>query len=361
MKKTYFARISIALLVWAGVSASAQTVNTWTGGERNADWADSYKWKLDHPPQNGEAAHFREDFNTVSVNRTVQLDNGIHLYGQELTLKGDGNINLMSSIPHQRTINIPASASGFANLTLMDNLSINGQIALSAKGFGTSASKGSITLKDRSTVSGGLVVGNEGVGSGQVIVQDKATFRITSIELNTKASEGGMAQIQILGGTVRINTDDNPFESFMADPSRTIVVGDGGTLRVESSLSLEEKKALIKKLIAGNHLVPASGCHLAVPILQEDMFIVRAEDDQFTTSPSDRQQLFAAIDSIDYSTTATGTSSDLNELVKALNESEKEKKLSSENNEASQASPKVAGFIVFFGSLLLAVRKPSQS
>lgn len=363
-KTNYGTYLLIALLAGAaGQSIQAQTVNQWRGNAINADWNEAYKWKLNHPPAEGEAAHFRADNSVITVNSTVQLDNGMYLYGQELMLKGNGNINLWSLIPHQRTVNVPASADGYANLTISDNLSLNGRISLSAKSFGTSASKGTITLKDRATVTGGLCVGNEGVGTGQVYVKDNATFRITSLELNTEAAKGGLAEIHIDGGTVRIDTKEDFFELFMADPSRRIIIGDTGTLRIESGLPIAEKKEILKKLIASNRLVPAAGSRLSTPILQDEMMIARAEDTSFSPSSDNRADLLAEIDNIAEETPAveTAPTSDLGALVKSL---ESEVKNAPETvakveapAKAEASKPHMAGYIVFFGTILLALRR----
>jgi hypothetical protein len=357
--------LSVLLLGAAGSTAYAEVVNTWRGNAAGADWNESYKWKLHHPPTEGEAAHFREDNSVISVNSTIQLDNGMHLYGEELLLKGNGNINLWSQVPHERTVNIPASATGYANLTLCDNLSLNGRISLSAKGFGTSASKGTITLKDRSTVTGGLAIGNGGVGSGRVVVLDNATFRITRLELDTKADEGGLAEIHIMGGTVRIETEENLFDILTADPSRKIILGDTGTLRIESNLPIEQKKELIKQLISQRHLVAAPGCRLTPPILQNEMMIARAEDVEIGADNGKRQSLIAAIDNISASAPAESQTkpADLGELVKELHEevnsltNSVSLTQSSEKEVPASDKPKMAGYIVFFGTILLALRK----
>ncbi len=360
-KHSNMTNVMVALLLGAAVqSIRAETVNTWRGDAVSADWNEPYKWKLNHAPDEGEAAHFREDNSVISINSTIQLDNGMHLYGKELMLKGNGNINLWSQVPHERTVNIPASATGFANLTLCDNLSLNGRISLSAKGFGTSASKGSITLKDRSTVTGGLAIGNEGVGSGQVFVKDNATFRITSLELNTKAEKGGMAELHILGGTVRIETDKDFFDAFMADPGRRIIIGDTGTLRIESNLPIAEKKKMIKEMIAGHRLIAAPGCRLSPPILQDEMLIARAEDTRYNSNDNNGESLLAAIDNMSNSTPSDNTAgSDLGDLVKALHNDANNPEESMADADAEQKTGKthMAGYIVFFGTVLLALRR----
>ncbi len=355
--------ITVALLLGAAAQpACAETVNTWRGNATSADWNESYRWNLHHPPAEGEAAHFREANSIISINSTIQLDNGMHLYGEELMLKGNGNINLWSKVPHERTVNIPASATGYANLTLCDNLSLNGRISLSAKGFGTSASKGSITLKDRATVTGGLAVGNEGVGTGQIYVMDNATFRITSLELHTQSAKGGMAEIHILGGTVRVEAQQNLFDMLMEDPSRKIIIGDTGTLRIESDLPIAEKKEMIKQLIANKRLVAAAGCRLTPPILQNEMLIARAEDARFSSTSKSDESLITAIENMPAEGADDASKpSDLGALVKAL-----QTEVNSQSDEPAQADavapevqkPHMAGYIVFFGTILLALRRP---
>jgi len=359
--------IAVLLSVTAARSVCAGTVNTWRGNDVTADWNESYKWNLHHPPSEREAVHFRQENSIISVNSTVQLDNGMHLYGEELLLKGNGNINLWSQIPHERTVNIPASSSGFANLTLCDNLSLNGCIALSAKGYGTSASKGTISLKDRSTVTGALVIGNEGVGSGQVIVMDNATFRITSLELNTEAEKGGLAEIHIMGGTVNIENDDRILDLFMADTSRKIILGDMGTLRIESRLTVSEKQEMLNQLIASKRLIAAPGCRLCPPILQDEMLIARAEDIRVSTGTPGGAPIRASIDSMPPSAPAAPSANpiDRGALVQALHmdvNSATNKLVQSQKDAAVKESnrPHMAGYIVFMGTILLVLRKPSD-
>ena len=357
--------IGTALLATAFFTVAnlqAQTVNTWRGDAVEADWNENYKWKLNHPPTAGEAAYFRAENSIISINSTVDLNNGMHLYGQELLLKGNGIINMRSLVEHQRSVNIPASADGYAALTLCDNISLNGRIVLSSKGFGTSASRGTLTLKNRTTVIGGLEIGEAGVGSGQVFVQDNAIFRITSLELDTSAEKGGMAEIHILGGTVRIDVEGDPFEAFMKDPSRKIIIGDTGTLRIESDLPIEEKKRMIKEMISSNHLIPAAGCQLTTPILQEEMMIARAENTSVNSSLKDRDALLAAIDTISNSAPQIVSSpSDLGDLVKALHTQKSEEAANAENMESEEpASMHMAGYIVFFGSILLTLRRAQK-
>jgi hypothetical protein len=370
----------IALVVGA-TSAHAQSVNNWRGDEAGSDWNDRYKWKLKHTPTGDEAVHFRDANSLVNVNSTVQLNNGMHLYGEELTLQGNGNINLWNKVPHQRTVNIPASATGFANMTLSDNLSLNGRVALSAKGFGTSASKGSITLKDRSNVTGSLCIGNAGTGTGQVFVKGNSTYRITGLELATKAESGGSAEIHVLGGTVRVETKENPFDVFLEDSSRKIILGDAGTLRIEYNLPIYQKKNAIKSMILKNSLVAAPGCRLMTPVIQDKMIIIRAEDQRNNSTVQTKESLIAAIDRIPNGSSSSMVASSgskpkkLESLLNSMRSStpapvvpvaEKTETGVSPAQEVAEttkkqgSNTKLAGYIVIFGGALLALRRSNE-
>jgi hypothetical protein len=307
----------VLFCVLGGTVAQAQ-VNQWRGGETAADWNDQYKWKEKHVPTAEEATYFREKISVIKVNSTVQLNNGMHLYGEELSLQGNGNINLWSQLPHERTINIPASATGFANLTLNDNLSVNGRISLSAKGFGTSACKGSITLKDRSNITGGLCVGNAGNGSGQVYVKDNSTYHITQLELATKAESGGSAQIYIQGGTVRIETEKNPFNVFLEDASRKLIIGDAGTLRFEYNMPIANKKTALKALIEQDRIVAAPGCRLTAPVIQDKLVMIRAEDERNESPIKSKADLLAASDRISAASTVANSGAQPRKLQSLL-------------------------------------------
>lgn len=370
-------------VVLGGIAAHAQTVNQWRGGEAAVDWNDQYKWKQKHAPTGQEAVHFREPISVIKVNSTVQLNNGMHLYGEELSLQGNGNINLWNQIPHQRTVNIPASATGFANLTLNDNLSLNGRIALSAKGFGTSASKGSITLKDRANVTGALSIGNAGNGTGQVFVKGNATYRITGLEIATKAAEGGSAEIHVMGGTVRIETKENPFNVFLADPSRRLILGDAGTLRFEYSMPVSQKKNALKSMITDDRLVAAPGCRLTAPIIQDKLVIIRAEDERNDSTVKTKEALLAAIDRISSASAVASNGSQprkLESLLKTMRSGPtsapsappsapppgsggamaslmQQKGVSAETPETDTSGNRLAGYIAFFGAAMLVLRR----
>lgn len=285
------------MLVLGALTASvaAQTINLWRGGETGADWSDPYKWTLQHVPAGNEAVHFRQANSVITVNSTIELDNCMMLYGQDLFLEGNGNIKLWSPIPHKSTINIPASATGQANLTIHDALALNGRVALAAKAFGTSASKGSVTLKDRSTIAGILSIGNNGCGSGQVFIRDQSIYRISGLELHTLAENGGAAEIHILGGTAHFEAEAHPFEAFLLDTSRKIIMGESGKLRIDSDWPIERKKAILAEMISKKHIVAASGCKLTSPVLQEDMILLKAE---FAAEPQTLETLLADIEGL---------------------------------------------------------------
>lgn len=356
------------LVVLGGANGYAQSINVWRGGADGGEWENQYKWNLSHTPTGQEAAHFRDNNTIITVNSTVQLNNGMHLYGQELLLQGTGNINLWSPISHERTVNIPASATGFANLTLSDTLSINGRIALSAKGFGTSASKGSITLEDRSNVSGGLCIGNAGNGTGQVFVKDSAVFRITEMEFSTKAESGGSAEIHAQGGTVHIETKTNPFDVFLEDPSRKLVISDGGTLRIDYNLPIARKKAMVMDLIKKDRLVAAPGSRLLLPSIHEKTMIIKAEDARNHSEYPTKQALLSAIDRIS-STSINSSIAQTASQAQSLDALLKTVKTGGETGvsgapgttattgEAAESGGKLAGYIAFVGALLLVLRR----
>lgn len=284
--------IVIGMLCGAGIPVAAQSVNAWRGNEIKANWTDAYKWQLKHIPAGGETIQFRQANSVVAINSTIDLDNGIQLYGQELSLEGNGNINLWSPIPHQSTVYIPASSTGYANLTLNDTLAIDGTIALAAKEFGTASSKGSVTLKDRSTISGKLLIGNNGNGSGKVFIRDKSTYRISGLELNTKADVGGSAEIHILGGTAEFAAETDPFAVFLEDPSRKIIIGESGTLRIQSDWPIDRKAKAITQMIDQKRLVADRRCELTTPVIQNNMVLIKAE---CTEAPKTLNALLANI------------------------------------------------------------------
>jgi len=336
MKQSIFIKTAMVFALLSGGMARAQSINIWRGNETKADWSDAYKWKLKHVPKGDEAVHFRQASSVVVIDKTIALNNGMLLYGQELSLEGNGNINFWSPVKNQSTVYIPASASGYANLTLNDNLSINGRIALSAKAYGTSASKGSITLKDRSTISGKLSIGNDGCGSGQIFVRDQSTYHVSDLELQTQADKGGSAEIHILGGTVQFEKGTNPLEIFLADPSRKIIIGDNGTLRIESSWSIRRKKELLIKMIQEGHLIATPGCRLLPPVFQKNTLTLKGE-----TSDS-RQNLDTLITQI----RKTRVEPDPVEEAVVVQE-----EVVPESN-----SPPLTGYIVFVGAFLLFLR-----
>ena len=277
MKQNNFIKIITLLLLLSCGITMAQSVNLWRGTEVKANWSDAYKWRLRHVPSKKEAVHFRQPNSVVVIDRTIDLNNNMMLYGQELSFLGNGNINFWSPVETLSTIYIPASASGYANLTLHDTVSIKGGVALAAKAFGTAASKGTITLRDRSTIKGKLLIGNDGNGTGQVFVYDQAVYTISDLDLQTEAEKGGSAELHILGGTVHFSTGTNPLQIFLGDSSRKIIIGEGGALNIQSSASVEKKKKLLIQMLKNKTLRVMPNCKFRLPVFQGSMILLKAE------------------------------------------------------------------------------------
>ncbi len=372
--------VTAAAFAAANTLVNAQTVNQWRGGETASAWNDPYKWKQNHTPNDEEAPYFREPISVINVNSTIQLNHGMHLYGEELSLQGNGNINLWSQVPHERTVNIPADGNGFANLTLRDNIALNGRVALSSKGFGTAASKGSLTLKDRSSVTGDLCIGKAGTGTGRVYVQDNSSYRITGLEIGTEAAAGGAAELHILSGTVQIETKDNPFEIFNEDASRRIILGANGTLRFEYPMSVAQKKKAVQDMIRNDRLTAAPGCRLTTPLIQEKRVIFRAEDERNESAVETKEQLLAAIGRIAAAAEVASVGlqpEQIDSLLKKMSSSPRSPEAPpsgesaaavrlTQQQGASSAAPaagstgRAAGFIAFFGAALLMLRRSPE-
>ncbi len=369
--------LMLAAVYGVAISASAQSINLWRGDATKSDWSDPYKWKLKHVPMGEESVHFRSPHAVVVVNSTVELDNGMMLYGQDLFLQGNGNINMWSPIEHKRTVNIPASSTGHANLTISDNLSLNGQIALAAKSFGNSATKGSVTLKDHATVSGKLTIGNNGVGSGQIFIRDQSVYRIQGLDLKTLAKKGGVSELHIMGGTVHIDVKTNPFEAFLEDSSRKIIIGDDGQLTINSALSIQHKKNIISKMISEKRISAAQGCELMTPIFHRDMIFMQA---RISVDPHSTPALLANIQNAAETksspiptatdapkSNAGAQTSRLESLLKDMKSTESNRAVSSTRTNDESGAPEtkdtaapLAGYIVFFSAALFLLR-PAKS
>ncbi len=353
---TLWVAVALASMVFPAFS---QSINQWRGNETGADWNDTYKWKLKHVPTGIEAIHFRQQNSVISINSTIELGNGMHLYGQELLLEGNGNINLRSPIPHQRTITIPASSSGYANLTLADNLSVNAQVSLAAKAYGTSASKGSVTLKDRTTVTGKVVIGNDGNGSGKILLRDQSNYCITHLQLNTLASKGGSAEIHILGGTARFAIGDDPFATFLADSSRKIVMGNYGTLHIESDMPISIKRKMLQEMIKQKRIVSTQGCELGTPVFHDNMVVIKTESVNTPTQPA------AIVASTAETLAAKMPTPPPPRIAKNQPQHRPPPPRSPANTSATEPQAKaqttpLSGFIVFFSGLVLLAMRPAK-
>lgn len=319
-------------------STIAQSHNLWRGSEISESWDNSFKWQQNHIPTLKEAVHFRQDNSVISINSTVELGNGMQLYGKELLLEGNGNLNMRSNIPHRRSISIPASNKGYANLTIADTLSINAQISLAAKSFGTSASKGSITLKDRSTVTGDILIGNNGFGSGKITVKDNASYKATNLELNTKTSEGGSAEFYILGGSMNISMQGDPIRLFLEDSSRKIILGDNASLSMNYDVPSTQKKRDLEELLKNKQLIPVNGCQFSELLIHKGLLLIKAER---TSRPSTINSLL---------TVAIREPKILPKETTTLSEEEKN---------SAKKSP-IQGYIVFIGAIALILFKPAK-
>jgi len=284
--KLYILILFVTTLGTFNQSAVAQSINLWRGTTAEGDWNNRYMWKLKHVPSKTDAVHFRSKRSIIAINSTIELGNGMHLYGQELTFEGNGNINMRSPIQHQRTINIPASSSGRSNLILTGNLSINAQISLAATPFGTSASKGTILLQDRTTVTGDVYIGSKGNGTGYIILRGESNYHIKNLVIDTLASKGGAAEIQIFGGTVWISNTENPFNVLLADSGRKIIIGDTGTLHIESNLPPRTTRKLLQTLLDRKQIIAAPDCQLGTPLFRDKTISITAEYCDLVAQPA---------------------------------------------------------------------------
>ena len=335
--------------------AMAQSINLWRGTVAEGDWNDQYMWKLKHVPSKTDSVHFRSKRSIIAINSTIELGNGMHLYGQELTLEGNGNINMRSPIQHQRTINIPASSSGRSNLILTDNLSVNAQVSLAATPFGTSASKGTILLRDRAAVTGDVYIGSKGNGTGYIILRGESSYHIKNLVIDTLASKGGAAEIQIFGGTVWISNTDNPFEVLLADPSRKIIIGDTGTLHIEADIPLKTKRLLLQKLLDSKQIVAAPDCQLGTPLFRDKTISIMAEYCDLVARPAGTHATPRTVASAPSSKSSqwVATPKAENPLNIALKPTSATTALA-----AKQAKPAM-GYIVFLSAFLLLFLRPT--
>ena len=132
-------------------------------------------------------------------------------------------------------------------------------------------------------------------------------------------------------------------------------------MRIEHNLHPAKKKEAIKKMIIEKRLVAAPGCRLLPPVIQDNMMIIRAEDERNDNSIKSQADLLAAIDRIQVrsapvTATAQVEAPKLESLLKnmtgaAATETE------TAAQPAKQPGSQMAGYIVFFGTVLLALRR----
>jgi len=256
----------------------AQAINQWKNDQKVGQWEDGSMWKLNHSPRRSERIQIRTSEATITINETVALNQGIQLYGEQLYLNGTGKIDLINPFIHNKTIDIPASCDGSSTLTITDQVSVNARILLSGKTYGTSPCKGTLILKDQSYVTGALCIGNDGAGVGMVVLGDQSTFHITDINLQTDSDKGGRANLHVMSGTLWITLSEKSARTFLNDPSQQIVVGNKGTLILQSSQTTDQKSAMIRNLIRKHRIVTYRGSTLDIPVILDDKISVRTTD-----------------------------------------------------------------------------------
>jgi len=281
MKKNQFKHTiitTVCALIALTNTVCARAINQWKNDQKVGQWEDGSMWKLNHPPKRSERIQIRTSEATITINEYVAVNQGIQLYGEHLYLKGTGKIDLINPVIHNKTIDIPASCDGSSTLTITDQVSINARILLSGKTYGTSPCKGTLILKDQSRITGALCIGHDGAGVGMVILGDQSTFHITDINLQTDRDKGGKANLHVMSGTLWITLSDKSARTFLNDPSQQIVVGNKGTLILQSSQTTDQKSAMIRNLIRRHRIVTYSGSTLDIPVILDDKISVRTTD-----------------------------------------------------------------------------------
>ena len=160
-----------------------------------------------------------------------------------------------------------------------------------------------------------------------------------------------------------METQENPFDVFLQDPSRKLVLGDMGTLRIESKVSALKKKEQVIAMIQQNRLVAAPGCRLKAPVINNKMLIIQAEDERNNSTEQTVDQLLAIIKKTPVQAApvdAVATRPLLESLLKTMNaQPQSTASHDSEQIAKDEANDGVhlAGYIVFFGICLLALRR----
>jgi len=274
MKTKFIITLTTTLIVLTTIT-SAQVINQWKIDQPTGSWEDAQKWKLHHEPRPTERIQFRAEQSKIIINKKVKLNEGIQLYGRQLSLHGTGGIDLINPLIHNRTIEIPAACDKNSTLILNDQISINARILLSGKSYGTSITTGNLILKDQSQVIGALCVGKDGTGVGTVVINDQALFHITEIDFKTEIENRGRVDLHVISGTLWITLTKKSASTFLDDRSQKILIGKQGTLIIQSPQSTEEKSALIRTLIRKHRIITYPNTTLDIPIISGDKITIR--------------------------------------------------------------------------------------
>jgi len=262
------------------LSVQALVVNQWKNKNIEGRWESQSNWENGTVPISSECVNFRIPHALVLLDETVKLDQSIQIYSSTLSISGDGSIVFINPVDHRRSINIPASSEGRSTLTLSGNISIEGRILLAGKGFGYDAgiSKGSLILKGASSVKGPLSIGKDGAGIGTVTLMDESSFYITKLDIQTSEYQNGKATINVLSGTLTIalNSSKNPYDVFLQDKNRRIILGKSGTLVIYTTHSKSLKKRYITNLIRQKRIASMNG-YLGTPIISDSKIVLRTQ------------------------------------------------------------------------------------
>ena len=298
-------------------------VNQWKSKKIQGRWENRLNWENETVPRPSDRVNFRIPHALVSLNETVKLDQSIQVYSSTLSLTGNGSIIFTNPIDHRQSINIPASSEGDSTLTLSRNISVKGRILLAGKGLGydEEINRGTLVLKGTSSVEGPLAIGKDGTGIGTVILMDNSSFYVTKLDIQTSKYQNGKATIKVLGGTFSIKTkpDQNPYEIFLQDKDRKIILGKSGTLIIYSTHSKALKERYISKLIKTKRIISVNG-RLARPIIDNTRLLLRT---QYYVPPS-----------------------------------QKKPSLTKKKKKQSVPSDGLIGYIVFVGAILLLLFRP---
>ena len=111
-----------------------------------------------------------------------------------------------------------------------------------------------------------------------VILGDQSTFHVTDINLQTDRAKGGKANLHVMSGTLWITLSEKSARTFLDDPSQKIIVGNKGTLILQSTQTTDQKSTLIRTLIRKHRITTYTGSTLDIPVILDDKISVRTTD-----------------------------------------------------------------------------------